>query len=175
MKAGDPGTRPVVQKDRGLGVEAPFQKHTSPRLSHEVWACPGKAGGRQRAGLFQPRLQGFLLSSPSELPCAERGGEQHDRSERHHGQPANALHQSRPARVRETLCGVKIIIALAFVAIIGSLGSALFFMMRDKGRTRNTARALGLRVAFSIALFLFILLSNQLGWIESHGIQVGPR
>lgn len=70
---------------------------------------------------------------------------------------------------------MKVVIALGFVAIIGSLMSALFFMMRDKGRTRNTVRALGLRVALSIALFIFLLVSYQLGWIESRGIPVGVR
>jgi hypothetical protein len=70
---------------------------------------------------------------------------------------------------------VKIVIALAFMAIIGSLLSALFFMMRDKGRTRNTVRALGFRVGFSIALFVFLLVAHQLGWIQSQGVPIGPR
>ncbi len=70
---------------------------------------------------------------------------------------------------------MKIVIAIAFLLIIGSLGSALFFMMRDKGKTRNTARALGFRVGFSILLFLFILVSNQMGWIQATGVPIGPR
>jgi hypothetical protein len=70
---------------------------------------------------------------------------------------------------------VKVVIVLAFVAIIGSLLSALVFMMRDRGRTRNTVRALGVRVGLSIALFVFLLVANQLGWIQSHGLPVGPR
>ncbi|MFZ9406110.1 MAG: twin transmembrane helix small protein [Burkholderiaceae bacterium] len=70
---------------------------------------------------------------------------------------------------------MKIIIGVAFLCIIASLGSALFFMMRDKGKTRNTARALGVRVGLSVLLFLFILFAHQMGWIESRGIPVGPR
>ncbi|MCX7227722.1 MAG: twin transmembrane helix small protein [Burkholderiales bacterium] len=70
---------------------------------------------------------------------------------------------------------MKIVIAIAFLLIIGSLGSALFFMMRDKGKTRNTARALGFRVGFSILLFLFILVSHQMGWIQATGVPIGPR
>lgn len=70
---------------------------------------------------------------------------------------------------------MKIIIAFAFLGIVGSLASALFFMMRDKGRTRNTVRALALRVGLSVALFIFLLVSHQMGWIESHGIPVGTR
>jgi len=70
---------------------------------------------------------------------------------------------------------MKIVIVLAFAAIIGSLMSALFFMMRDKGRTRNTVRALGVRVGLSIALFLFLLVAHQLGWIQAQGVPIGPR
>jgi hypothetical protein len=64
------------------------------------------------------------------------------------------------------------IISFGLVLIFLSLGSALFFLMRDKGRTRNTARALGVRVGLSIALFLFILLAHQAGWIQSTGLPI---
>jgi hypothetical protein len=46
---------------------------------------------------------------------------------------------------------------------------------RDRGRTRNTVRALALRVGFSIALFLLILAAHYLGWIQSTGVPVGVR
>lgn len=67
---------------------------------------------------------------------------------------------------------MKWIIVLAFILIIGSLASAMFFLIRDRGRTRNTARALGFRVGFSIALFLLILFANRMGWIESTGVPI---
>jgi hypothetical protein len=66
---------------------------------------------------------------------------------------------------------MRIIIAIAFLLIIGSLGSALFFLMKDKGKSNRTVTALALRVGFSIALFLFILLANRLGWIQPTGIR----
>jgi hypothetical protein len=68
---------------------------------------------------------------------------------------------------------MKIAVAIAFVLILGSLGSALFFLMRDKGRSNNTVRALALRVALSVALFLLILLSYRLGYIHPTGIRTG--
>jgi len=77
--------------------------------------------------------------------------------------------------VHAILFVMKIVIVVIFVCILASLGSALFFMMRDKGRTRNTARALGLRVGLSVLLFLFILFAHYQGWIESRGIPVGPN
>lgn len=70
---------------------------------------------------------------------------------------------------------MKWIILVAFALIIGSLGSALYFMMRDHGRTRNMARALAWRVGFSVALFVFILVAHQMGWIQATGVPVGPR
>ncbi len=70
---------------------------------------------------------------------------------------------------------MKILIAIAFVLIIASLGSALVFLIRDKGKTHNTVRALALRVGFSVALFLFILIAHQLGWIQSTGVPVMAR
>lgn len=67
---------------------------------------------------------------------------------------------------------MKWVVLLAFVMIIGSLGSALFFMIRDKGATGNTFKFLALRVGFSILLFAVILISYKMGWIETTGIPV---
>jgi len=66
---------------------------------------------------------------------------------------------------------MKIIVAIAFVLILASLASALIFLMRDKGKSNRTVQALTLRVGFSVALFLFILLSYKLGWIQPTGIR----
>lgn len=69
------------------------------------------------------------------------------------------------------------LVVLAFVAIIGSLGSALFFMMRDgregKAKTSNMARALAFRVGFSVVLFICVLIAWKMGWIQPTGIPVG--
>ena len=61
---------------------------------------------------------------------------------------------------------MKALIALAFAGILVALGSALFFLMRDKGSTNRTVNALTVRVGLSIALLLFIWLSYWMGWIE---------
>ncbi len=72
---------------------------------------------------------------------------------------------------------MKWIVALAFVAIIGSLGAALFFMMNDgrngQAKTNNMVRALAMRVGFSIVLFLCVLLAWKLGYIQPSGIPAG--
>ncbi len=89
---------------------------------------------------------------------------------------------------------MKYIVALAFVLIIGSLVSALVFMLKGSttrqgdmrsdaeltaeeraermARSKKMATALGFRVAFSVSLFLIILLLYALGYIEPTGIPV---
>jgi hypothetical protein len=52
-----------------------------------------------------------------------------------------------------------------------SLGSALFYLMRDKGTSNKTVRALAIRVGLSVALFVALIVANRLGWIESTGIR----
>ena len=66
---------------------------------------------------------------------------------------------------------MKIIVAVAFILILGSLGSALVFLMKDKGKSNRTVHALAMRVGFSVALFLLLLLAYKLGWIQPTGIR----
>jgi hypothetical protein len=72
---------------------------------------------------------------------------------------------------------MKYFVLLAFVAIIGSLAAALFFMMRDgregRPKTSNMARALAFRVGFSVLLFICILLAWKFGYIQPTGIPIG--
>ncbi|RQO79245.1 twin transmembrane helix small protein [Acidovorax sp. FJL06] len=69
---------------------------------------------------------------------------------------------------------MKYLVVLAFIAIVASLASALFFMMRngqgDKSKGSRMAKALAVRVGLSIALFLCILLAWQLGYIQPTGL-----
>ncbi|MGA7811804.1 twin transmembrane helix small protein, partial [Caballeronia sp.] len=53
-----------------------------------------------------------------------------------------------------------IFVAIAFILIIGSLGSALYFMMTDKGKSKRMVWSLAMRVGLSISLFLFILFAH---------------
>ena len=64
------------------------------------------------------------------------------------------------------------IIPIAFLLILGSLGSALFFMMRDKGKSSKTVYSLMLRIGLSIVLFAGIWIAHTLGYIQSTGILV---
>ncbi|WP_280187879.1 twin transmembrane helix small protein [Delftia sp. PS-11] len=79
---------------------------------------------------------------------------------------------------------MKFVIVLALLAIVASLGSALFFMMRrppegqddaldDRRRSRAMFRSLALRVGLSVTLFLCVLLAAKLGYIHPTGWTAG--
>ena len=65
---------------------------------------------------------------------------------------------------------MRVIIVLALAGIVLSLGSALFYLIRDRGTTNRTVNALTVRVGISVALFLFILFSYWMGWIEPRSL-----
>jgi hypothetical protein len=74
---------------------------------------------------------------------------------------------------------MKTVMVLMLIAVLGALASAGVFMLKrgqdldgDK-RKHHMARALALRVALSVLLFLFILLSWHMGWVRPGGIPVG--
>jgi hypothetical protein len=68
------------------------------------------------------------------------------------------------------------LVTIAFLAILGSLGTALFFMMKDgtngKAKTSGMARALAFRIGFSVLLFVCILVAWKLGYIQPTGLPV---
>lgn len=74
---------------------------------------------------------------------------------------------------------MKALIVLALVGILVALGSAGVFMLRrtradEPGQARDSkmARALAVRVGLSIALFLFVLFSYWMGWVQPSGLPV---
>ncbi len=58
---------------------------------------------------------------------------------------------------------IRITIIVTLFIIVASLGSALFYLMRDRGDSRRTLNALKLRIGLSILLFLLILLGYFTG------------
>lgn len=66
---------------------------------------------------------------------------------------------------------MKILVPIAFILILGSLGSALFFLMRDQGKSNRTVKSLAYRVGFSVALFVLILVAHHFGMIQPTGLR----
>ena len=66
---------------------------------------------------------------------------------------------------------------MALVGILLALASAGLFMLKKSkaGDRRDTkmARALALRVALSVSLFLLVLFSYWMGWVQPTGLPVG--
>ncbi len=54
---------------------------------------------------------------------------------------------------------LKILIVVLMLAVMVSLFSGLFFLIRDEGKTNRVLNSLALRVALSVALLAVILLS----------------
>lgn len=81
------------------------------------------------------------------------------------------------------------LIAIAFIAILASLAAALFFMLRggqaddsntpasteqaNLRRNKGMARALTVRIAVSVVLFICVLIAWKLGYIHPTGLPVG--
>lgn len=64
---------------------------------------------------------------------------------------------------------IKLLIVACLVGIVISLGSGLFHLVNDKGDSKKMVRALTVRVALSIALFVLLFIAWSQGMIEPHG------
>jgi DUF2909 family protein len=62
---------------------------------------------------------------------------------------------------------MKIIVLLFVVFILGSLFSALYFLLKDKGRSDRTVKALTVRVVLSVTLFALLVLGFYSGLITT--------
>jgi hypothetical protein len=63
---------------------------------------------------------------------------------------------------------MKLIVLLLLAAVVLSLFSGLFFLAKDKEHPNSPRllNALKIRVALSIILVLFLVVSYKLGWIS---------
>jgi DUF2909 family protein len=62
---------------------------------------------------------------------------------------------------------LKIVVLLFIFLILASLGSALYFMVKDKGASERTAKALTWRVVLSVTLFALLMLGFHFGVITT--------
>ena len=60
---------------------------------------------------------------------------------------------------------MKIVVIIFVLLILASLGSALFFLITDHGRSKRTVKALALRVGLSVTLFLLLMAGYYFGLI----------
>ncbi len=67
----------------------------------------------------------------------------------------------------------KIIVVLFLIFIIGSLFSGLFYLVRDKGTSERTVRALTWRISLSVLLFVLLMIGYATGLLQPHGVVPG--
>ena len=60
------------------------------------------------------------------------------------------------------------LVIATFILIFISLGCALYFLIHDRGQSTRTLKALAIRVALSVGLFIFLMASYRFGWIHGH-------
>lgn len=80
--------------------------------------------------------------------------------------PGGALHCNE---LSAWSIAMKILVLLIVLLILASLGQALFYLVRDRGRGERTVRALTWRIALSIGLFLFLMAGFHFGFIPVRG------
>lgn len=66
---------------------------------------------------------------------------------------------------------IKLLVIVIFLCILGSLGSGMVFLVRDKGRSDRTVKALTWRIGLSIGLFALLFLLFATGVISPHGVR----
>ncbi len=64
----------------------------------------------------------------------------------------------------------KILVIGSLILIVSSLGSALYYLVKDPNQSTRSAKALTRRITLSIALFVFLLIAFSTGLIKPHGL-----
>jgi hypothetical protein len=67
----------------------------------------------------------------------------------------------------------KIIIVLFLLLIVGSLFSGLFYLVKDKGSSDRTVKALTVRISLSVLLFILLMIGYATGVLQPHGVTPG--
>ncbi|ALQ52627.1 twin transmembrane helix small protein [Nitrosomonas ureae] len=57
---------------------------------------------------------------------------------------------------------MKIFAAVLFLLILYSLGSALYYMYKDKGHSTRMVRSLSIRIGLSLFLFIVMMIAARL-------------
>ncbi|MEM1243691.1 MAG: twin transmembrane helix small protein [Pseudomonadota bacterium] len=65
---------------------------------------------------------------------------------------------------------MKILVLIFLVFILYTLGSGLYYLLNDRGKTDRLVKALTWRIGLSLAIFFLILLAHAMGWLSPQGI-----
>lgn len=65
---------------------------------------------------------------------------------------------------------IRLVVILVLLAIVVSLGTALYHLAADRGDSKKMVRSLTVRVGLSVGLFLLLMIAWRLGLIRPHGM-----
>lgn len=65
---------------------------------------------------------------------------------------------------------IRVAVIVVPVAIVASLGVALYHLATDRGESKKLVQSLTVRIALSVVLFLLLMLAWRLGLIHPHGL-----
>lgn len=66
---------------------------------------------------------------------------------------------------------MRIVALLFIVLILASLGSALYYLIKDGGQSDRTVKMLTVRVALSLTLFLLLMAGYYFGFVPQNGLR----
>ena len=69
---------------------------------------------------------------------------------------------------------IKIIVVIVLLAIVASLASGFFYLVRDKGNSQRSLKALTWRISLSLGLFILLMVGYAIGIVKPHGVIPGP-
>jgi len=65
---------------------------------------------------------------------------------------------------------IKIIIVILLFLVIASLAAGMFTLIKDRSNSNRTVKFLTIRIALSVSLFVLLIVSFFMGWIQPHGL-----
>jgi hypothetical protein len=66
---------------------------------------------------------------------------------------------------------MRIVVLLFIFFILASLGSALYYLVKDKGGSDRTVKMLTVRVALSLTLFILLMAGYYFGLVPQNGFR----
>ena len=65
---------------------------------------------------------------------------------------------------------IRLLIIGTLLAIVWSLGTALYHLSKGTGDSDRMLRALTWRISLSLGLFILLLVAGRAGWIVPHSV-----
>ncbi|BBP02862.1 membrane protein [Sulfuriferula plumbiphila] len=65
---------------------------------------------------------------------------------------------------------MRTVVLIFIFLILASLFSALYYLIKDKGQSERTVKALTVRIVLSISLFALLMLGFHFGWLPQRSL-----